>query len=299
VRVLITGASGMLGGRLAELLAGRFEVVAARHEAPTPPELAQVPLDLLDATSIETALERSRADAVLHSAALADADRCEADPALAERCNVEASATLARACRLRGVRLVALSTDLVFDGREAFVREDRVPRPILQYGRTKLLGEEAVLDGHPDAAVARVALVLGRGFGRRGSASEGIAWALRAGRPLRLFTDQYRTPVDDRSAADALAELLAGRGRGRDHVGGPERLSPPAPGLRVARVLGLDPGPIEAVTQAAVALGAPRPADVSLDSGRAMRELRWRPRPLDGAILEGRAAPPAAAGRPL
>jgi dTDP-4-dehydrorhamnose reductase len=281
-----------VGGRLAPLLAeAGFTVVAAQHAAPPPPGLPVVPLDLLSSASLESALDAARPDAVVHAAALGNPDHCEADPALAESLNVRAPEALARACRRRGIRLLTLSTDLVFAGDRSPVSEADAPNPILLYGRTKLAGEEAVLAEAPGAAVLRLALVHGRGHGPRATASEAIAWSLAAGRTLKLFTDQYRTPIDVASLADAVARLLRGHGRGRYHLGGPERVSRHTLGLRVAQVLGLPTSGIEAVTQAGLPQHARRPADVALDSSRARRELGWVPRSLDDAIREGRRLP--------
>jgi dTDP-4-dehydrorhamnose reductase len=136
--------------------------------------------------------------------------------------------------------------------------------------------------------VARLALTLGRGHGPRGTSTESVAWAIRAGRPLRLFTDEYRTPVDPESLADALVLLLERGGTGRFHLGGPERVSRHELGLRVARALGLPECGIVAGRQSDYGGPDPRAADVSLDSSRARRELGWRPRPIDEAIREGR-----------
>jgi dTDP-4-dehydrorhamnose reductase len=290
VRVLVTGAGGLLGGRLASLLAARFEVVAGRHRAPIPPALAAIPLDLLVPRSLEGAIEAARPDAIVHAAALADPDRCERSPDEAEALNAAAAHDLAVRCRRQGMRLVALSTDLVFDGTGSLRGEAHPPEPILVYGRTKLRGEEAILSEAPESVVLRVSLVHGRGFGLRATASEAIAWALREGRPISLYTDQYRTPVDPESVALAAAAALRGAGRGRYHVGGPERLSRHALGLRVAAACGLPRGPIRAITQSESPLAVRRPADVSLDSTRAHRELGFRPRPVDEAVREGRAA---------
>ncbi|HET8646771.1 MAG TPA: sugar nucleotide-binding protein, partial [Vicinamibacteria bacterium] len=250
LRLLVTGAGGLLGGRLAELLAGGMSVVAAVNRSAAPPGLDVVHLDLLDASAVESALDRVRPDAVLHSAALADADRCQREPELAARVNAGIPALLARTCRRRSLRLVALSTDLVFPGTRAWSDEGETPRPRLHYARTKLEGEQAALAEHPQAAVMRVALVCGRGHGPRGSATESMAWALRAGRRLRLFGDQYRTPVDAESVAAAAAALLRGQENGVFHVGGPERVSRHQLGLRVAAALGLDAGLIEEARQA-------------------------------------------------
>jgi dTDP-4-dehydrorhamnose reductase len=292
LRVLVTGAGGLLGGSLSASLAGDLDVVAAVRRSPAPAGLAWVPLDLLDPRSLEAALDAVRPQAVLHSAALAEPDRCERERDLARRLNTDAPAALARLCARRGLRLVALSTDLVLPGTRALSREEDAPEPRLHYARTKLDGEHAVRAEDPRAAVVRVALVLGRGHGPRGSASEAIAWALQSGRRLRLFSDQYRSPVDAASVAGAAAALLRGTQTGVFHLGGPERLSRHQLGLRVARVLGHDASLIDEARQADQPPGVPRPLDVSLDSGRARRELGYHPRPLEEAVREGRREPP-------
>lgn len=290
MRILVTGASGLLGGRLAALL-GRHHVLVARHAKPTPRGFGEVSLDLLSSSSIEGALAEARPHAIVHCAALADADRCEAEPEHARRLNVDACAVLARCCAKQGLRLVAISTDLVFEGNRSLVRETDPPAPVLVYGRTKLAGEEAVLAEHPAAVVVRVALLHGRGCGSRPSASEAVVWNLRAGRSFRMFTDQYRTPVDPESVAEALLVLLDGGARGRFHLGGAERVSRYELGLRIAQLFGLSSALIEPVRQAEHPLPAPRPADVSLDSSRAHGELGWRPRPLDEGLRESRLGP--------
>lgn len=246
--------------------------------------------DLEDASSFETALEAARPDAVVHSAALPDPDACERDPARAEACNADAPARLARLCRARGVRVIVLSTDLVFAGDRAFQSEDDPAVPIQAYGRTKLGGETAVLAEDPGGVVLRLPLMCGRGHGSRPTASEAIAWALAAGRPLRLFHDQIRTPVDAASVADGIVRVLAGAHAGHFHLGGSQRLSRYELGLRVAALLGLDPSLITPIRLGDLPQ-APRPADVSLDSRRAQEVLGWRPRPLEAAIRDGRPGP--------
>jgi len=293
-RVLVTGAGGVLGGRLAALLAREMDVVAAVHHSPVPEGLARVPLDLLEPASYAVALELARPDAVVHAAAMASPDAAEAAPERATRLNAKAPRLLARMCAGRGLRLVALSTDLVLPGDRALSDEDAPPGPLLHYARTKLEGEQAVLGEHPGAAVVRVALVVGRGHGARGTASESVAWALRRGQRVRLFSDQYRTPVDAESVAQAVAALLRGTQQGLFHLGGDERVSRYEMGRRLAAVQGLDAALIDEARQAEQ--GVPRPADVSLDSARARRELGFAPRPLDTALREGRPDPPWGSG---
>jgi dTDP-4-dehydrorhamnose reductase len=291
VRVLVTGAGGLLGGRLAELLHGRgLEVLAAHRLSIPPPGPRPVLVELTDEAALARLLDASRPDAVVHAAAISQANRCEERPDLADQVNARLPGVLARECRERGLRLVAISTDLVFGGDRAFVREDDPPGPLGVYGRSKLAGEQAVLSACPGAAVARVALVLGRGHGARATSTESVARALLGGQAPRLFTDEHRTPVDPESVADAVLRLLDGSLAGIFHLGGPERVSRYELGLRVARRLGLPEAGIVAGRQADHAGKDRRAADVSLDSGRARRELGWEPRPMDEAIGESRAA---------
>jgi dTDP-4-dehydrorhamnose reductase len=292
VRVLVTGAGGLLGGRVAALLDEHgFEVLAARRGREPPPGLRSVVVELTEPTAPDDLLDRERPDAVVHAAVLSRTDHCEAQPDVAEAVNARLPGRLAAACRYRRVRLIGLSTDLVLGGREALSDENAIPAPLSVYGRTKLAGEEALLARDPSAAVVRVPLVVGRGHGPRGTASESVAWALAAGRSVRLFADEFRAPVDAESVAAAIALLLE-RGRaGRFHLGGPERLSRLELGHRVARVLGLPPETIEAGYQASYPGLEPRPADTSLASTRARRELGWTPRPLDEALRGTRRQP--------
>jgi len=264
--------------------------VTAAHRRGSPPDDPRpIAADLVDLASITRLLDQARPDAVVHAAAMGRSEDCAARPEDAERANAVLPGLLAGTCRERELRLVALSTDLVFDGARPFVTESDPAHALGVYGRTKRAGEEAVLAAFPGAAVARVALVLGRGHGPRTTSTESILRALRSARPMALYTDEYRTPVDPESLAEALARLIAGKEAGLYHLGGPERLSRYELGRRVARAFGLPEDGLVPGTQAGHAGPERRAPDVSLDSSRARRELGWEPRPLDVAIRESRA----------
>jgi dTDP-4-dehydrorhamnose reductase len=291
-RVLLTGASGLLGGRLAELLAADFEVTPTRHRAVLSPLAPSVALDLEDPARIDLAFEGVRPEAVVHAATFGSASACEGDPDAAHRVNVRGTAAVASACARRGVRLVVLSTDQVFAGTRAPLREGDPTEPLMVYGHTKLAAEREASRLCAGSALLRIALVCGRGHGPRPTASEAVAWALVRGQRPRLFTDEFRTPLDPEAIAAAIRELLRGSGAGLYHLGGPERVSRHELGRRVADVFGLDEAGIEAVTRATFSVDTPRPADVSLDSERARRELGYAPRPLETMIRSSRLEPP-------
>ena len=288
MRILITGASGLLGGRLGPLLGQNHAITALVRERPAPEGVSRVRADLTDAVAVGQVLDEVRPDAVIHCAALADAEVCEREPERARLDNEVASRNLAQACRRAGARLIAISTDLVLAGDRPFSAETTAAAPLMEYGRTKLRGEGAISEECPDAVILRVALVCGQGYGARLSGSEAIATRLRRGETVTLYEDEWRTPVDPESVSSAIDALLARpQVRGLFHLGGLTRLTRLELGQRVASALGLDAGLIRAAPQSSHR-GAPRPRDVSLDITRARAELRWTPRSLDAALSEGR-----------
>jgi dTDP-4-dehydrorhamnose reductase len=232
-------------------------------------------VELTDPLAIERALGDTRPAAVIHCAAMAAIADCARDPARARVVNVDATATLAHLCASHGVRLVHVSSDLVFDGEGAPYAESASPSPLSMYGRTKAEAESAALGvAGGNTVVARVSLLFGPTRTARRGFSDVMAEALRAtdGPPLRLFCDEWRTPLSLRRAARALSLLARSDVAGVLHVGGPERMSRLEMGARLARVLGVEDARARVESSSRTsAPGEPRPRDVSLDS-RAFRE---------------------------
>ncbi|MBI5479511.1 MAG: sugar nucleotide-binding protein, partial [Deltaproteobacteria bacterium] len=163
-RVLVTGASGLLGGALVATAPAAVQVIAQTRRLRLPPPLAahavEEPLDLCDARALRAALDRQRPDAVVHTAARTVPADCEAHPAQAHADNVTATGHLVTECAARGLRLLHCSTDLVFDGTAAPYAEDAARHPISEYGRSKAAAEGLVA-GSPRALVARLPLLYG------------------------------------------------------------------------------------------------------------------------------------------
>ena len=288
MRILITGAGGLLGGRLGTLLSGRHETTALVRARPGPEGVASITADLTDSAATEEALRTSGAETVIHCAALSDPEVCEREPERARLENETATRTLAAACRARGARLIFISTDLVFGGAASFSPESSPTAPVMEYGRSKLRAENAAAEESSDVVILRLALVCGRGYGSRLSASESIEQRLLQGSPVTLFDDEWRTPIDPESVAAAIAAVLeTPDAQGLFHIAGSERLTRYELGQRLALSLGLDARLIRRASQASHP-GAPRPRDVSLDIHHAREALNWEPRPLDTALREGR-----------
>jgi dTDP-4-dehydrorhamnose reductase len=300
MRVAVTGANGLLGGEAVAQLAGRHEVLAlGRGPCRLPPgPHAWADTDLGDGRSVEAALLAFRVEAVLHAGAATDVDGCERDPELAWRVNVGGSEQVARACRSLGARLVAVSTDYVFDGAAGPYGEDDLPNPRGAYARTKRCGEEAALVLVPDCAVARVAVVYSGRPGAKNTFATQVVEKLSRGEPVKAFSDQLvSTTLAASGAAMCLELLLDTRYRGVLHTSDADVVDRVEFARRVAREFGLS-GEIVPVKTADVKLPAPRPLQGGLRVDRAAALLRNRPLSLDAALarfheewaLRGRAA---------
>jgi dTDP-4-dehydrorhamnose reductase len=268
MRILVTGASGQLGSYLLRRLRGTADV--AGWSGTRPGELFGVPLrpvDLADAGAVAEAFRQDRPDVVVHAAALARVADCHRDPDRATRVNTAGTALLADLAAAAGARLVYVSTDLVFDGERGWYREDDPPAPLSVYGRSKADAEAAVL-AVLRGVVVRVSLLFGPSLSGRPTFFDEQVAALRAGRPVTLFADEWRTPLGLAAAANALITVASSDVTGLLHVGGPERLSRLDMGRRLAAFLGADPSGIVAVSREQAAATEPRPRDTSLDCGR-------------------------------
>ncbi len=286
MRVAITGANGLVGAEAVALLAGRHEVLAVGRGAcrlpPGPYRWAEA--DLGDGRSAEAALLELRAEAVLHAGAMTDVDACERDPERAFRVNAGGTEQVARACRALGARLVALSTDYVFDGEGGPYGEEDPPNPRGAYARSKRAGEEAALALAPGAAVARVAVVYGARPGARPTFPTQVVERLSRGEPVRAFVDQRVSPTWARNAAAMALELLLETAyRGILHASGATVVDRVELARRIAARFGLS-GEIVPVRTADAALPAPRPLRGGLRVDRAAALLRTRPLDLDAQL---------------
>ena len=189
-------------------------------------------LDLADPASVRRAVEATDPDLVLNCAAVSSLTRCESEPDLAERVNALGPTVLAEA----GVRVLQVSTDLVFDGRQAPYPAEAKPHPLSGYGRTKAAAEQAIAAA--GGLVVRVPLLFGRSFDGRRGATDMIRRAEHE--RLALFTNEYRTPLHVADAARGLVGMLLDRDRaGVVHLAGVERISRWDLGQRFAKAVGL------------------------------------------------------------
>jgi dTDP-4-dehydrorhamnose reductase len=210
VKAVVTGSAGQLGRELVERLGADLVWSGDRDE-----------LDVTDAGAVAALVARYRPDVVYNATAYNRVDGAEQDGAAAFAVNAVAPHSLARAARESGALLVHFSTDYVFDGTAPRpYREDDAPHPLSVYGTSKLAGEILVATSGAEHLIVRTSGVLGRGGSEQkgGSFVERILARARAGKPLRVVTDQRFAPTLAGDLADAALALVRAEARGLYHV---------------------------------------------------------------------------------
>ena len=272
MKVLITGAAGLVGAALKEhCLARGDEVLAFDHEG----------LDITDERAVREAFGRLRPDAAVNCAAWTDVDGCELDPQRAFLVNSQGVEALATAARLASASFVTVSTDYVFDGRRErhFYTQRDDPHPLSAYGAAKLEGERRAQAASARTSVVRTGWVFGRG-GRNFLAT--VVERARRGETLRAISDSYGTPTYAPDLAARLRELAELDLPGIYHVvNAGEGASYESFAREAAAAAGLHDVQIESVPTDSLKRPAPRPRNSRLrcliSEGFGLRPLRdWR-----------------------
>lgn len=208
-RLLVVGPHGQVGWELLRTLAPLGEVITAGRSGSNPGANtgSNVPVDLSRPQTLREAVATVRPAVVINAAAYTAVDRAEEEEALAMTVNATAPGVLAEACRAVGAVLVHYSTDYVFDGSKGVpLSEDDAPNPLNVYGRSKLVGEQAVAGAGATYLVLRTSWV----YGLRGRNFLLSMRRLAAERDsLRIVDDQLGSPTWARMIAQATALLLA------------------------------------------------------------------------------------------
>lgn len=196
MKLFITGGKGMLGRTLQRQLCGNDLFIADLPE-----------VDIADGLAVDHAVAAFKPDVVIHCAAMTQVDACETDADNAYRINALGSANVARAAARSGARLIAISTDYVFDGSASRpYHEFDAPSPRTVYGASKLAGEEAVRRHCPDHTVVRIAWL----YGESGPSFLHTMLKLGAqdGPALKVVNDQIGNPTSTDAVAGLIGQLL-------------------------------------------------------------------------------------------
>jgi dTDP-4-dehydrorhamnose reductase len=262
--VLVTGASGLLGGALLATAPADVEVVALVHRSPVAGAVRTVAADLRDPAATLDAVTSAQPSAIIHAAYTVD-----------EASIVEATRNLAAAAASVGAWMLLTSTDAVFSGDGRSRVEDDVPDPIADYGGWKHTAEQLVAALVPGAAVVRLPLLTS--IDPEDHVARQIRAAADEGRTTPWFTDEIRRPAMVREVAEALWRIVAlppDARAGAWHLSGPVRMSRYEIAKRLLPHMGL---PATVIEGNPTPEGSRRPKDLELTDERARTTIAWNP----------------------
>jgi len=269
-KIFVIGSSGLVGGNLLSCASKYSSSVIPSFHLYIPEEYktAGLRLDMSDPASIAEGLQASKPDCVVNLSCMAVAD-CEKTPENAYKVQVEGVRELAHACRELGIRLVHISTDMVYSGSKGtpYVLDDK-PDPISVYGRTKLEGEKAVQEAGGEYVIARSALVLGKSVFRKGGFLDWMVERIHKDEGLPLFVDQLRTPLIVDDLVDVIFKLAESSFCGILFAAGDEGVNRVEIGRKLLDAMGKPHEKIKSVLIDSVASSVPLQRDLRMDNSK-------------------------------
>ena len=285
--LILTGAHGFVAGSVLAQSRHQWQVHAVSRGEPLAARdgLQWHTCDPQRPAQLAQLFHEARPQAVIHTAAAADIDFCQAHPEAARAANVEFTRTVVDLCGDTGARLVFCSTDTLFDGEHAPYSEDATPGPVNFYAQTKVEAEQLVARLGSQAVIARLSLVVGLPLlGAGNSFLVRMIAALKDGKTVSVPEREVRTPVDVITLGRALLELAARNHHGIFHLAGSSRVSRFEMAQKIALCFGLPQSLVIPQDALNAPDRAPRPRDVSLNNGKASALLETPMRTLDEGL---------------
>ena len=284
MKLLITGAIGLYGSKLAKMAVERNIEVYSSDVNELPVSGTFVKIDVSNKELVDEAFRRVKPDVVVHAATLTDVDKCELNKELAWKINVEGTRNIVDAAKGVGSFLIYISTDYVFNGEKGNYTELDQPDPINHYGVTKLAAEELV-KAQDEYLIGRPSVI----YGSTPAAGKVnfVLWlieALRRGERVKIVTDQWNTPTLNTNLAEMTLEAAKRHSTGIFHLCGATRVSRFEFAQLIAETFELDKSLIDPVSASQFKWPAKRPMDSSLDTSKAKVALKNKPLEINEAL---------------
>ena len=293
MKILLTGANGLLGRHLVKKLAEKgYEVIAtAKGESKinsiSNDKVKFFSLDITDGAAVNKLMDEVRPDVLLHTAAMTQVDECELNKIDCWNTNVTATRFLIDSAKETKSRIIFISTDFVFDGLHGPYKEEDEPNPVNYYGSTKLAAEKAVIQSGLDWAIVRTVLVVGNTEdGQRQNILTWVKEKLEKGETIKVVDDQVRTPTYVEDLADGIILILEKKSKGIFHIAGKDTLTPYQIAWQTAEFLKLNSKLIEKSDASNFTQAALRPPTTGFKIDKAKKELSYQPHSFSEILKE-------------
>lgn len=283
MKILVTGANGLLGQELISHLLEKEHQVIAVSKGPSRLQLSLAEkityreLDITDGLATHRLITEVRPEVIIHAAAMTQVDDCELNKIDCYNVNVTATRFLIEAAKEVRPRFVYVSTDFIFDGAAGPYKEDDEPKPVNYYGSTKLSAETEVMESGLDWSVVRTVLVIGTAAGTRSNIISWVRDKLKKGEKIKVVDDQFRTPTFTEDLAKGIGLVVERNATGVYHISGKDLLTPYQIALKTAAHFQLDTSLIEKADITSFSQPAVRPPKTGFYIDKARKDLGYEP----------------------
>jgi len=289
MKILVTGANGLLGQKLVNLLQTdtSVELIATARQAPSI-KLANGTfhtLNIEDELQVNNVFEKTQPEAVINTAAMTQVDDCETQKEKCWKANVTSVEYLTKTCKKYNVHLIHVSTDFIFDGSHGPLDENEIPAPVNYYGESKLAAEKIIQNSSIDWSILRTVLVYG--ITPDLSRSNIVLWVkncLEQGKTINVVDDQWRTPTLAEDLAIGCYLATKKKAKGIYNISGKDFLSPYGIALKTAEFFKLDKSLIKATDSTQFKQPARRPMTTGFIIEKARKELGYEPHSFEDGL---------------
>jgi dTDP-4-dehydrorhamnose reductase len=282
MKILVTGANGLLGYKLIQLLSTKSDITTVATARKKVNDLPQgVDFFELDITNHDQTIEvllATKPDVVISAAAMTQVDQCETEREQCWMANVVGIENLVEGCEKINCHLVHVSTDFIFDGSFGPLDETAIPNPVNFYGESKLAGEQVIQKSKLSWAILRTVLVFG--ITPDLSRSNIVLWvkkSLEDGKTINVVNDQWRTPTLAEDLAVGCYLAASQKATGIYHISGEELMTPFDIAQHTADFFKLDKSLIKAADSSTFKQPAARPPKTGFIITKAKTELGYQP----------------------
>ena len=263
-RILVTGSNGLLGQKLAELFSRSANynllLTSKQEHSVFDEELIRYrQLDTTHKREVQSIIEEFEPEVIVNAAAVTNVDLCETERELAWKANVASVENLVYAAKLTGSKIIQVSTDYVFDGKNGPYSELDRPNPLSYYGRTKLASENVIHAGGIPATIVRTMVLYGAGLNVKANFALWLVQNLGEGKPVRVVDDQIGNPTLADDLAYAILKIVEMDRSGLYHVSGPDLISRYDVAIKLAEIFSFNKKLITPVKTEEFKQPAPRP----------------------------------------
>ncbi len=288
MKIFLTGSNGLLGHhilKMANKISPDVKLIAtARHNTHSHHNPFEY-LDINDDAKLNYFLDVYKPDVLVNTAAISKVDICQENTAACYKTNYEAVKNMADACYKKGIHLVHLSSDFVFDGKKGRYNEEDKPSPVNYYGECKKLAEAYLINSPVSAAIVRTVLV----YGHPPSPQKGniLTWILDSAqhnKDIKVVNDQFRCPTLVYDLAEGVIKIAIKKKDGIWHIAGNEMTSVFDFACRIASKVGYNTNFITPISSSELSAPALRPPKTCLNLDKSIAELDYHPKSIDAGL---------------